>query len=201
MQRIVEALIAKGRRTNKPSEQRDVALSLADISCKSASFCPLVLADLNVCCAWRTFAAAEDSGSRTPALVERIVTKGGVKTLLHLLVKSQDIDAQRFSALALANCASAREFPEPTAAPCDFPPRSPPNTHTPVARSLSRTHVSVCAGCNCARIAAEGAIEVVIAFIFDDENDIIARQYCAMALGNLAAEPETHVEIVKCNGA
>lgn len=112
MQRIVEALIAKGRRTNKPSEQRDVALSLADISCKSTArttigkhvHC-LLKRDSRV----RMHTAAEDSGSRIPALVERIVTKGGVKTLLHLLVKSQDLDAQRFSALALANCASARE--------------------------------------------------------------------------------------------
>jgi hypothetical protein len=29
---------------------------------------------------------------------------------------------------------------------------------------------------------------------------MIGRQYCAMALGNLAAEPENHLEIVKSEG-
>ena len=33
-----------------------------------------------------------------------------------------------------------------------------------------------------------------------DESDMIGRQYCAMALGNLAAEPENHIEIVKSDG-
>jgi hypothetical protein len=40
-------------------------------------------------------------------LLERLVNKGGVKTLLILLTKSTDTDAQRFAALALANAASA----------------------------------------------------------------------------------------------
>ena len=40
-------------------------------------------------------------------LLERLVNKGGVKTLLILLTKSSDTDAQRFAALALANAASA----------------------------------------------------------------------------------------------
>ena len=35
------------------------------------------------------------------------MNKGGVKTLLILLTKSTDNDAQRFAALALANAASA----------------------------------------------------------------------------------------------
>ena len=35
--------------------------------------------------------------------------KGGVKSLLILLTKSVDIDAQRFAALALGNAASACE--------------------------------------------------------------------------------------------
>lgn len=35
--------------------------------------------------------------------------KGGVKSLLILLQKSIDTDAQRFSALAIANTASARK--------------------------------------------------------------------------------------------
>ncbi len=36
-----------------------------------------------------------------------MVQKGGVKSLLILLAKSIDADAQRFAALALGNCASA----------------------------------------------------------------------------------------------
>ena len=39
-------------------------------------------------------------------LHERIVKKGGIKSLLRLLTSSQDAEAQRFSALAMANCAS-----------------------------------------------------------------------------------------------
>lgn len=42
-------------------------------------------------------------------LLERMVQKGGVKSLIQLLTKSIDIDAQRFSALALGNTASARK--------------------------------------------------------------------------------------------
>ena len=91
-----------------------------------------------------------------------MVQKGGVKSLLLLLTKSQDADAQRFSALALANTSSA--------------------------------------AFNRLRIASEGAIQVLIDYIRDNESDIIGRQYCAMSLGNLAAEPENHMEIVKSEG-
>lgn len=38
---------------------------------------------------------------------ERILNKGGIKTLVQLLVTSSDIDTQKFSALAIANCSSA----------------------------------------------------------------------------------------------
>jgi hypothetical protein len=40
-------------------------------------------------------------------LHERIVQKGGFKTLIHLLNHSRDIEAQRFAALAMANTASS----------------------------------------------------------------------------------------------
>src|SRR5690242_17555056 len=53
---------------------------------------------------------------------------------------------------------------------------------------------------NRTRIASEGAIPVVVEFMRNSENDIVARQYCAMTLGNLAAEPENHMEIVKSEG-
>ena len=42
-------------------------------------------------------------------LLERMVQKGGVKSLVTLITKSPDSDAQRFAALALANAASAGE--------------------------------------------------------------------------------------------
>lgn len=34
----------------------------------------------------------------------------------------------------------------------------------------------------------------------DVDSDVVSRQYCAMALGNLAAEPDNHLEIVKSDG-
>lgn len=49
-------------------------------------------------------------------------------------------------------------------------------------------------------MASEGAVATVIDYMKNPENDIIARQYCAMTLGNLAAEPENHMEIVKSEG-
>jgi hypothetical protein len=49
-------------------------------------------------------------------------------------------------------------------------------------------------------MAEEGTIPILIDFMKNSENDIIARQYCSMALGNLAAEPENHMEIVKTEG-
>jgi len=39
-----------------------------------------------------------------------MVQKGGIRSLLILLTKSQDADAQRFAALALANASSACKF-------------------------------------------------------------------------------------------
>lgn len=131
MAKVLESLIAKGRRARRPPEQKEVAFGLADLSTHEE-------------------------------LLERLVQKGGIKTLLILLIKSIDADAQRFSALALGNASSA---------------------------AFNRT-----------RIASEGAIPALVEFMKNSENDIVARQYCAMALGNLAAEPENHMEIVKSEG-
>eukprot|EP01041_Mallomonas_annulata_P002251 gene2251-4374_t len=131
MAKVLESLIAKGRRARRPREQKEVAFGLADLSTHEE-------------------------------LLERLVQKGGTKSLLLLLTKSKDTDAQRFAALALGNAGSA---------------------------AFNRT-----------RIASEGATQILIEYIKDDDNDIIGRQYCAMALGNLAAEPENHPEIVKSGG-
>jgi len=76
MAKVLEALIAKGRRVRRPREQKEVAFGLADLSTHEE-------------------------------LHERIVKKGGCKSLIQLLTKSSDAEAQRFSALALANIASA----------------------------------------------------------------------------------------------
>jgi hypothetical protein len=77
MAKVLEALIAKGRRVKRPREQKEVAFGLADLSTHEE-------------------------------LLERIVLKGGVKSFINLLSKSQDPEAQRFAALGLANCASAQ---------------------------------------------------------------------------------------------
>ena len=76
MAKVLEALIAKGRRVRRPREQKEVAFGLCDLSTHEE-------------------------------LHERIVKKGGIKSLVNLLAGSQDNEAQRFSALAIGNCASA----------------------------------------------------------------------------------------------
>ena len=50
------------------------------------------------------------------------------------------------------------------------------------------------------KVASEGAIVVLTDYMKNRDNDIIGRQYCSMALGNLAAEPDNHMEIVKSEG-
>lgn len=131
MAKVLEALIAKGRRVRRPREQKEVAFGLADLSTHEE-------------------------------LHGRIVKKGGIISLLELLRRSQDAEAQRFSALCIANCASA------------------------VFTRL--------------QIVEDGVLEPLINLIRDDEADMIVRQYSAMGLGNLAAEPDNHDEIVKLDG-
>lgn len=131
MAKVLEALIAKGRRVRRPREQKEVAFGLADLSTHEE-------------------------------LHDRIVKKGGIRSLLELLRRSQDAEAQRFSALCIANCASA------------------------VFTRL--------------QIVEDGVLEPIIKFIQDDDADMIVRQYSAMALGNLAAEPDNHDDIAKLDG-
>lgn len=50
-------------------------------------------------------------------------------------------------------------------------------------------------------MASEGAIPILIDYMKSKEGDLVAKQYCAMTLGNLAAEPENHMEIVKSEGS
>lgn len=131
MAKVLEALIAKGRRVKRPREQKEVAFGLADLSTHEE-------------------------------LHDRIVKKGGIRSLLELLQRCQDVEAQRFSVLCIANCASA------------------------VFTRL--------------QIVEHGVLEPIIHFIRDDDADIIVRQYAAMTLGNLAAEPDNHDEIIKLDG-
>ena len=93
MAKQLESLIAKGRRAKRPPEQKEGAFGLADLStyCKFTAF------------EYKHFSNCISVAD----LLEKLVTKGGVKTLLILLTKSTDTDAQRFSALALANASSA----------------------------------------------------------------------------------------------
>lgn len=49
-------------------------------------------------------------------------------------------------------------------------------------------------------IVEEGVLTTLITYTADNKNDLIGRQYCAMAIGNLAAEPEIHEEIVHSEG-
>lgn len=58
----------------------------------------------------------------------------------------------------------------------------------------------MCIAFNRSRMASEGTIPIIIDYMKNQSNDIVARQYCAMTLGNLAAEPENHMEIVKSDG-
>ena len=43
-------------------------------------------------------------------------------------------------------------------------------------------------------------LQHLIPYITNEDSDFMGRQYCAMALGNLAAEPENHEDIVKLEG-
>jgi len=82
--------------------------------------------------------------------------------LIQLLTKSSDAEAQRFSALALANIASA------------------------VFNRIT--------------MVQDDVLQNVISYITNEDSDLIGRQYCAMCLGNLAAEPENHEDLVKLEG-
>lgn len=128
MSKVLEQLIARGKRERKPTEQRDVAFSLAEISTN---------ADLH----------------------EKMVAKGVIKTLFVLVTKSSDLEALRLSCLCFANVAS-------------------------------------CAA-NRARIVEDGALSPLVDFLRESDNDAIVKQYVAMTIGNLAAEPENHEESVK----
>ena len=126
--KVLEQLIARGRRERKPTEQREVSFNLAEISTN---------AEFHV----------------------KMVEKGVVRSLLHLIKESTDDQALRFACLCLGNtssCASMR-----------------------------------------LKIVEEGVLPALIGLLQKDGADIVGKQYSAMTIGNLAAEPENHEEIVK----
>ena len=96
--------------------------------------------------------------STRPDIHERLVKKGGVDTLVSLLLKAQDAEAQQFAAIAIANTASTR---------------------------------SICSDI----VNLEGVAAGLVQYVGNEQSDSIGRQYSAMALGNLLAEPDTHETI------
>ena len=127
MSKVLESLVARGRRTKNFREQREITFGLADLATRT---------DIH----------------------ERLVRKGGVITLVDILSTSQDAEAQQFAAIAIANTSSSTQL--------------------------------------CTEILKlEGVIARLIQYVGNESADSIGRQYCAMALGNLLAEPATHETI------
>ena len=129
MAKVLEGLIAKGRRVRHPREQREVAFGLADLSTHEE-------------------------------MHDRIVKKGGIKSLLNILMSSNDIEAQRFAALCIANTSSTESI-----------------------RMNIANH--------------DSCLQHLINFMNNDDNDSVAKQYCAMSIGNIAACPKSHEAIMK----
>lgn len=97
-------------------------------------------------------------------LHERIVLKGGIKTLLHILNHSRDLEAQRFAVLAMANITASSHV---------------------VRVNMTQD---------------EKVVFYLLEFMKSEENDTIAKQYCAMAIGNLAVSRETHSIVMESYG-
>jgi len=160
MAKVLEALIAKGRRVRRPREQKEVS--------SPSPFGPSPLSFISSprFSTFRTTPPQVAFGladlSTHEELHERIVKKGGCKSLIQLLMKSSDNEAQRFAALAIANIASA------------------------VFNRIT--------------MVQDDILQHLIPYITNEDSDFMGRQYCAMALGNLAAEPENHEDIVKLEG-
>ena len=127
--KVLESLVARGRRVRNFRETREVTFGLADLSTHAE-------------------------------LHERIVKKGGVETLVNILITAQDAEAQQFAALAIANTAATKSL--------------------------------------CSEIVTlDGVVAGLVQYVGNEEADSIGRQYSALAIGNLLAEPATHETIVE----
>ena len=98
--------------------------------------------------------------STHPDVHERLVKKGGIETLVNILVTAQDAEAQQFAALAVANTAATKAL------------------------------------CNDI-VKLDRVIAGLVQYVGNEQADAIGRQYSAMAIGNMLAEPATHEAIVE----
>lgn len=91
---------------------------------------------------------------------QRLVQKGGIETLVNILISAQDAEAQQFAALAIANTAATKSL------------------------------------CN-EIIKLDGVVSGLVQYVANEQADSIGRQYSALAIGNLLADPTTHESIVE----
>jgi hypothetical protein len=99
-----------------------------------------------------------------------MVKKGAVRSLLTLLSQGEDAEGQRFSALALANCASS-VFNRITMVKLHFLLWLYPSQRDRL--EISHVSHSLC----CERIQVEeGALEPLINYIREETSDLIGRQ-------------------------
>jgi vacuolar protein 8 len=166
--RILEALIARGRRVKRPREQREVAFGLADLSTKK---------EMHV----------------------KMVEKGGVVSLMRLLAKSPDQEAQRFASLALGNIAST---PENKIEMVDAGVVKPliDYASNDAADVIGRQYCALCLGNlasdpeNHEEIVKLGGLEALVELLKND--DVQCGRYGAFALSNIVSNPEYRNEVV-----
>ena len=158
MGKLLEALIAKGRRARRPRDHREVAFGLAELS---ATARPKEVTNIE---------SVKGDDNDDDDILLKIFEKGGIKTLVLLLSSTPDIEAQRFSALAIANVSSA--------ARCRVKIGQDGATAMELISYLKRENDEQ--GSQCA--------------------DYLGKQYCAIAIGNLSSDPANHLCIVELGG-
>jgi hypothetical protein len=115
----------------------------------------------------------------TEELLEKFVHYGGIKTVLIIFTRTTNPETQRFAALAIANVSSLGKRYRWT---------------------LFTNFIHYSKATNCQRIREEGTIEILLEYIEDNDNDIVARQYSAMAIGNISALEEHQEKVVEHRG-
>jgi hypothetical protein len=159
MAKVLESLIAKGRRARRPPEQKEVAFGLADLS-THGTYSIFHFWCIFIVIYW-TFPMVLLSNR---GAFGKTCSKGWCKITFDLVDK---VDRYGCSTV----CSSYFTL------------------YSQIILAFNRT-----------RMASEGAIPILIDYMKNTEGDLVAKQYCAMALGNLAAEPENHMEVVKSEG-
>ena len=169
MSKLLESLIARGRRVRRPREQREVAFGLADLSTHTE-------------------------------VHTRLVQKGGIKSLIKLLEKSADQEAQRFAALALGNVASTAENRIPMV---DEGSLRPLITYirNEDGDVIGRQYSALALGNlasepeNHEEIVKLDGIDSLITLL--KAEDVHSGRYAAFALSNLASNPSHRYQIVE----